>query len=142
MMNNRMDYTTKLKGLQVLLVEDNVFIAQIAQEELEDAIEAVSVSIAKNGAIALERLRTEDFDIILMDMHMPVMSGIEATRAIRKLDNGKSKIPIMAMTANVATEEVDRCFAAGMDDFISKPFKPEDLWQKLAALMVAKKMNL
>lgn len=136
-----MDHIKKLKGLQILLVEDNVFIAQIAQEELEDAIEAVSVTVTKNGAIALEQVRTGDYDIVLMDMQMPVMNGIEATRAIRKLDNGKSKIPIMAMTANVTTEEVNRCFAAGMDDFISKPFEVEELFQKLAALTV-KKMNL
>ena len=105
-MNNRTDFAAQLKGLKVLLAEDNVFISQIAREELEDAIEEVSVTVVGNGAIALEQVRTVDYDIVLMDMQMPVMNGIEATRSIRKLDNEKSKIPIMAMTANVMKEEV------------------------------------
>ena len=141
-MNNRTDFTVQLKGLKILLAEDNVFIAQIAQEELEDAIEEVSVTVVGNGAIALEQVRTGDYDIVLMDMQMPVMNGIEATRSIRKLDNEKSKIPIMAMTANVMKEEVDRCFAAGMDDFTGKPFEFEELLQKLTALTATKKVNL
>ena len=80
----------------------------MAQEELEDAIEKVQVEVAENGVIDIERESHADFDIILMDVQMPVMNGFEATKAIRNLSNGKSQIPIIAMTANVMKEEIER----------------------------------
>ena len=124
----------QLKGIKVLLVEDNQFNAIVAQEELEDAIEDIMIEIAENGVIAIEKISHGDFDIILMDVQMPVMNGYEATHAIRNLSNGKAKTPIIAMTANVMKEEVERCYEAGMDDFIGKPFDTEVLLSKLAKL--------
>jgi signal transduction histidine kinase/CheY-like chemotaxis protein/Flp pilus assembly protein TadD len=112
--------TSLLKDIRVLLVEDNHFNAIVAQEELEDAIEGAVVEVAENGVIAVEKASHGDFDVILMDIQMPVMNGYEATNAIRNLSNEKSQIPIIAMTANVMKEEVDRCYEAGMDDFIGK----------------------
>ena len=94
----------------------------VAQEELEDAIEGVHVDVAENGAIAVEKLRSSSYDIILMDVQMPTMNGYEATIAIRAFDNEKAMTPIIAMTANVLKEEVDLCYQAGMNDFIGKPF--------------------
>ena len=120
-----------LKGIKVLLVEDNQFNAVVAQEELEDAIEGVMVDVAENGAIAVEKLRSGDYDVILMDVQMPKMNGYEATRAIRAFANGKAGIPIIAMTANVLKEEVDLCYQAGMNDFIGKPFDTNELLQKI-----------
>ncbi len=123
-----------LKGINILLVEDNQFNAVVAQEELEDAIEDVKVELAENGAIAVERLRSSHFDIILMDVQMPTMNGYEATKAIRALNNEKANTPIIAMTANVLKEEVDLCQQAGMNDFIGKPFDTSELIQKIYTL--------
>lgn len=125
----------QLKGLRVLLVEDNQFNAVVAQEEMEDTIEDVRVDLAENGAIALEKLKTNSYDIVLMDVQMPVMNGYEASRAIRQLSNSGAHTPIIAMTANVLKEEVDKCFEAGMDLFIGKPFNTEELVQKISKLI-------
>ena len=129
------NHAATLKAIKVLLVEDNQFNAIVAQEELEDAIEEVLVEVAENGVIAVEKVSHTDFDIILMDVQMPVMNGYEATKAIRDLSNGKSQIPIIAMTANVMKEEVERCYEAGMNDFIGKPFDIEDLLSKIKKLL-------
>jgi CheY-like chemotaxis protein len=103
----------------------------VAQEELEDAIEGISVTVAENGLIAVEKLKSSAFDVILMDVQMPVMNGFEATRAIRNLGNEKAHTPIIAMTANVLKEEVDLCYEAGMNGFIGKPFDTNELMQKI-----------
>ncbi len=123
-----------LKGIRVLLVEDNHFNAIVAQEELEDSIDEVQVELAENGLIAVEKVTHGAYDVVLMDVQMPVMNGYEATEAIRQLSNGKSQIPIIAMTANVMREEVDRCYEAGMNDFIGKPFDTQDLLSKIQKL--------
>ncbi|MCK7590550.1 ATP-binding protein [Subsaxibacter sp. CAU 1640] len=124
----------QLKGIKVLLVEDNQFNAVVAQEELEDAIENVAVDVAENGAIAVEKVKSSEYDVILMDVQMPIMNGYEATEKIRSLSNGKANITIIAMTANVLKEEVDKCYEAGMDDFIGKPFNTEQLLHKIYKL--------
>ena len=103
----------------------------MAQEELEDAIEGVIVEVAENGAVAVEKLRSGDYDVILMDVQMPKMNGYEATRAIRAFDSEKAGTPIIAMTANVLKEEVDLCYQAGMNDFIGKPFDTNELLLKI-----------
>lgn len=120
-----------LTGIRILLVEDNAFNVVVAQEELEDAIEGVYVDVAVNGLIAIEQLKFADFDIILMDIQMPVMNGFEATKAIRNLDSEKAHTPIIAMTANVLKEEVDLCYQAGMNDFFAKPFDTKELLNKI-----------
>ncbi len=120
-----------LKGIKILLVEDNDFNAVVAQEELEDAIEDVGIELAENGSIAIEKLKSDNFDIVLMDVQMPVMNGYEATQKIRTLPEKFSEIPIIAMTANVLKDEIERCYASGMDDFIGKPFNTEMLIQKI-----------
>ena len=120
-----------------MLVEDNQFNAVIAQEELEDAIEGVTVEVAENGLIALEKLQHNDVDVILMDIQMPVMNGFEATQKIRAQDGDVSKTPIIAMTANVLKEEVDQCYEVGMNDFIGKPFDTNELIKKIHNLVKA-----
>ncbi|MEH6765707.1 MAG: ATP-binding protein [Aequorivita antarctica] len=129
------NYVAQLKGISILLVEDNTFNAIVAQEELEDAIENVTVIVAENGAIALEQIKIGNFDVILMDVQMPIMNGYEATNVIRAITGEKSKIPIIAMTANVMKEEVKNCFDAGMNDFIGKPFDTQELIQKIFKLI-------
>jgi len=124
-----------LTGIRILLVEDNAFNMVVAQEELEDAIEGVFVEVAENGLIAVEKLKSSSFDVILMDVQMPVMNGFEATKAIRNLDSEKAHTPIIAMTANVLKEEVDLCYQAGMNDFIGKPFDTKELLNKIFNLI-------
>ena len=124
----------ELKGIRILLVEDNLFNAVVAQEELEDAIEGVQVEVAENGLIAVEKLKSAIFDVILMDVQMPVMNGFEATHGIRNLEGEKANTPIIAMTANVLKEEVDLCYEVGMNDFIGKPFDTKELIQKIYSL--------
>jgi len=124
-----------LTGIRILLVEDNAFNIVVAQEELEDAIEGVQVTVAENGMIAVEQLKAAAFDVILMDVQMPVMNGFEATKAIRNFDSERANTPIIAMTANVLKEEVDLCYQAGMNDFIGKPFDTKDLLNKIFNLI-------
>ncbi len=119
-----------IKGSRILLVEDNDLNQEVAMELLNDA--GFTVDLASNGQIALEMLRTDgaDYDIILMDMQMPVMDGLTATREIRK-DDCLQHIPVVAMTANALQSARDRCMAAGMNDHVAKPIEPEKLWEAL-----------
>lgn len=104
---------------RALVVEDNAINQQIALEMLQDL--GLTVEIAGNGQEALERLaQSAAFDLVFMDMHMPVMDGIAATRALRR-DLRWAQLPVIAMTANVLTEDRERCVAAGMNDFVAKP---------------------
>jgi len=115
-----------LRGAKVLLVEDNVINQKVAGRFLN--LWDVKVTIAENGNEALEELDHEDFDLILMDLQMPEMDGYEATGYIRKLpDDHKSQIPIVALTASALQEVKEKVWNAGMNDFISKPFQPEEL---------------
>ena len=116
---------TELAGCRALLVEDNEINQQVATELLQQA--GLVVTIAGNGAIALETLRNAQFDIVLMDMQMPVMDGLEATRRIRQ-QPGLEQLPIIAMTANAMASDRERCLAAGMNDHIAKPIDLDELW--------------
>ncbi len=113
------------KGRRILLAEDNHINAVLASTILRRA--GHKVEIAVNGVEALDALRRDDYEIVLMDMHMPEMDGLEATRKIRALSGDDGLIPVIALTANVMGAEERKCMAAGMDDFLSKPFEPDDL---------------
>ncbi len=117
-----------LKGARILLVEDNDLNQQVASELLADA--GCRVDLAENGRIALDKLGTSDYDLVLMDIQMPVMDGISATVEIRKEARFK-KLPVIAMTANALQGDRARYIAAGMNDQITKPFDPDDLWRVL-----------
>lgn len=117
-----------IKGARVLLVEDNDLNQEIASELLREV--GLVVDHAGNGAIALDMLNTAHYDIVLMDMQMPVMDGETATREIRKDPRFKA-LPVVAMTANAMQGDRERCLAAGMNDHVPKPIEPEDLWKAL-----------
>ncbi len=111
------------RPLEILLVEDNKINQMVATRLL--ASEGHSVTIAQHGGEALEQVANRDFDLILMDMQMPVMGGIEASERIRQREReaGLPRCPIIAMTANVMESDRENCLAAGMDDFIGKPIQ-------------------
>ena len=117
-----------LRGARLLVVEDNALNQQVASELLQDA--GFVVDLADNGEIALTMLRVQAYDLVLMDMQMPVMDGIEASRALRR-DTHFAELPIVAMTANAMAADRERCLAAGMNDHVSKPIEPEELWRTL-----------
>lgn len=117
-----------INGARILLVEDNEINQQVGFELLRQA--DFVVDLADNGLIALTQLQKHDYDLVLMDMQMPVMDGLTATIALRKIPRYKN-LPVVAMTANVLPADRERCFEAGMNDFISKPIQPEVLWQAL-----------
>ncbi|ATX79221.1 two-component system, unclassified family, sensor histidine kinase and response regulator [Mariprofundus aestuarium] len=117
-----------LQGARLLLVEDNP-INQMVAEGLLGRV-GISLVVAHNGQEAVDAVRSDSFDGVLMDMQMPVMDGLEATRIIRS-DPAFASLPIIAMTANVLPADVRDCFEAGMNDHIAKPIDPQDLYAKL-----------
>jgi CheY-like chemotaxis protein len=118
------------RKLRILLVEDNVVNQMLATKILEKR--GHRVVVAGNGHEALEALLNENFHVVLMDVQMPIMDGYTATRKIRKWEGdvkaGESRIPIIAMTAHAMKGDREKCLAAGMDDYVTKPIKPEILF--------------
>jgi two-component system sensor histidine kinase/response regulator len=118
----------QLHGVRVLLVEDNEINQEVAIGQLEDA--KVSVDLAENGADAVRMVRENTYDVVLMDMQMPIMDGIEATKTIRS-DPRFQSLPIIAMTANAMASDRELCLQAGMNDHIAKPIDPDQLFTVL-----------
>jgi PAS domain S-box-containing protein len=118
-----------------LLAEDNIVNAKIASKILEKL--GVKSVVVENGELALNEAQKRTFDLILMDVNMPVMDGITATKKIRELGSDTSKLPILALTANAMLEDKERCLKAGMNGFISKPIKLARLIEELDKVLVS-----
>ena len=118
------DYT----GVRLLLVEDNELNQEVALELLGNS--GFELTLAVNGQDALDKLHEKEFDLVLMDIQMPIMDGYEATRAIRKLEKFKELI-VIAMTANAMKGDLERCQAAGMNDHIAKPIDVREMYKTL-----------
>jgi osomolarity two-component system sensor histidine kinase NIK1 len=116
------------KKLSILLAEDNEINQKIIQYSLNNA--GFNVDIAQNGQEAIDMYHKNNYDLVLMDVQMPVLDGYEATAHIREMEatvlNG-SRIPIVALTANAMKGDREKCLDAGMDEYLSKPFTPDDL---------------
>ena len=118
----------ELSGRRILLAEDNEINAEIAVMTLEQF--GIETELAKNGRIALDMIKNKGesaYDAVLMDIQMPEMNGLEATRAIRALGGGFASLPIIAMSANAYDEDVRDCLEAGMNAHVPKPFDPDEL---------------
>jgi CheY-like chemotaxis protein len=126
--SNTFEQLASIHGARILLVEDNDLNQEVATELLREA--GFNVDLAEDGLIALNKLKSTSYDIVLMDMQMPVMDGVTATIEIRK-DARFKDLPVVAMTANAMQGDRDRCLAAGMNDHVAKPIEPEDLWKAL-----------
>ncbi len=121
------------RGLRILVAEDNQVNQQVALNILTK--QGYRADVVANGYEAVHALRSIPYDLVLMDLHMPGMDGIEATKTIRQQDSGvlNNKVPIIAMTASVMQEDRDKCMAAGMDDYLAKPVHPAKLAKLLAS---------
>ena len=126
-----------LRAKRVLLVEDNRFNRQIAKTFLDHAL--VEVTEAENGAVAVELAQTNDFDLVLMDIQMPVMDGYAATALLRQ-QLGLT-VPIVALTANAIKGEREKCLEAGMDDYLTKPFREDELLRKVSRWVLGPALN-
>ena len=130
---------SEYKGRRVLLVDDERGNREVAELFLEEV--GLIVESAVDGADAIERVSNNAYDLILMDIQMPNIDGLEATRQIRKLtNNSNSSIPIIALTANVFAEDKAKCLGAGMNEFVKKPIVPEILYQAMLKCLSGDKL--
>ena len=121
------------RPLRILVAEDNATNQLVARAVLTKY--GISSDFVGDGLEAIEAVRQRAYDVVLMDVHMPEMDGLDATRAIRSLKGARAKVPIIALTANAFTQDADRCKAAGMNGHIGKPFRKEDLIIAIAAVL-------
>lgn len=121
----QLNHTGTMRPLRILLAEDNEINQEIAVASLEDA--GHQVDVVENGADAVKAVQAASYDVVLMDVHLPVMDGVVATQEIRQLSGPVSKIPIIALTANAMVGDREKYIAHGMDDYSSKPFDPDRL---------------
>ena len=120
----------KLKGIRILLADDDTFNMMVVQDDLTFFIPEVSIIAAKSGEEAMQQFEKGDFDLVLMDIHMPGMGGVAAAKTMRELESeGKTgkRTPIIALTANIVQSEINKFMASGMDDYIPKPYKVEEI---------------
>jgi len=131
--NGMEDMPDKLAGIKVLVVEDNILNLEIMTEVLREC--GLIVTTAENGQVAVELFQNNPpatFDVILMDIHMPIMGGMEATKTIRGMERADAQtIPILALTANDFEEDIYCTREAGMNDYLTKPFDMEKIFGAL-----------
>ncbi len=127
--NERALKAVNASQLIVLLVEDNDINRLYAKSILKNW--QCFTDTAENGLVAIEKIKNQAYDVVLMDIQMPVMDGYETTKAIRLMNSPMRDVPVIALTANATKADVEKCMAAGMNDYLPKPFTPDDLYRKL-----------
>lgn len=125
----------RLKNIHVLLTEDNEFNQLVAIDTLQTLLPGIRIDLAHNGEEAISMIKLNRYDMVLMDINMPIMDGMEATKNIRNLEGEKAMTKIIAMTANVMGEDVRKYFDIGMNAYVSKPFKQNELLLKMAEVL-------
>ena len=134
------DEAQSLKGFRVLLVEDNKFNQMVAVDSLKSSIPSVIVEVASNGKEAVQLLESAEFEILLLDLQMPEMDGYETADHVRnKMTSPKKDIPIVALTANATRNEKEKCLKAGMNGYLSKPFRINDLIREIYTVIASNK---
>ena len=116
---------------RILLVEDHVINQIATRKVLTSWSDLLTVDIAADGEEAVEKFQNHSYDLVLMDLQMPKMDGLEATLKIR----AQSKVPIVALTANSSRQEEEKCLGIGMNAYLVKPFKPEELYSKISKFL-------
>jgi len=130
------DVLAKLNGMHILVADDNEYNRIVVREMLGLRISDLHIDEAQDGEEAVQLIRDNDYDLVLMDLVMPRMDGLEATRIIRhELPDPKRNVPVLALTAYVVESEMDKCFAAGMNGFVPKPFKTIELFGPICKAM-------
>jgi signal transduction histidine kinase/CheY-like chemotaxis protein/HPt (histidine-containing phosphotransfer) domain-containing protein len=129
------EWMNKLKQCRILLTEDNEFNQMVAVDTLQSLLPGIMIDIAHNGREAIDKVKQNEYDMVLMDIRMPVLDGMEATKIIRKLEGKKKFTKIIAMTANVMEEDVRTYFEIGMNAYVSKPFVQQELLRKMAEML-------
>jgi CheY-like chemotaxis protein len=132
----------ELKKSKILLAEDNIVNQKVTMTYLSQL--GCQADLAENGEQVLELMRSKDYDIILMDCQMPLLDGYDTTQAIRRIESNAQisrHVVIIAMTANAFTEDRDRCLAIGMDDFLSKPIRRQQLKETLEDWIIKQKLK-
>jgi len=124
----------RLKGINVLVAEDNLMNQKFLSKVLDKC--QIKYTVCDNGEMALKQAENEIFDLVLMDIQMPIMNGYETTKAIRKLSNANKDIPIIALTASALVDERKKVLEVGMNDHLSKPFSPDQLRTAVEALIL------
>ncbi|WP_462281423.1 two-component regulator propeller domain-containing protein [Salinivirga cyanobacteriivorans] len=124
-----------LENTSILIVDDNEINLSLAIETLQKFNSSLNIEVAYNGKEAIEILSKKDFDLVIMDIQMPVMDGYEATKLIRNREDHKRDIPILGMTAHAMKDERTRCLDLGMNEYLSKPFSPADLLNKIKKIL-------
>ena len=127
--NERALKAVNASQLVVLLVEDNDINRLYAKSILKNW--QCFTDTAENGLVALEKIKNQAYDVVLMDIQMPVMDGYETTKAIRLMNSPMRDVPVIALTPNATKADVEKCMAAGLNDYLPKPFTPDDLYRKL-----------
>jgi CheY-like chemotaxis protein len=122
-----------MPSLKILLVEDNLINQKLATRLLEKAGHVVTV--AANGKEAVDQVAARLFDLVLMDVQMPEMDGLQATQAIRQQEGGERRLPIVALTAHAMVGDRERCLAAGMDGYLTKPVQTQVLFETMREVL-------
>jgi two-component system sensor histidine kinase/response regulator len=136
---DRILHINSTRPIRVLLAEDNQINAMLAIQVLSNG--GFVVDHVFNGESAVQSVQEQTYDVVLMDIQMPVMNGIDATKKIRTLQSPAARLPIVAMTAHSLYGEMQNCFRAGMTAYVSKPFKPEGLYSTILESIRAQSEN-
>ena len=136
---NKPDYQASVKRLSILVGEDNPTNQKVICKILEYGNHIIT--LAENGEQVLDKLEDNDFDLVILDMHMPIMNGIEVAKLFRFTNPEKKHIPILMLTANATTEAIQACEDAGLDAYLTKPVEPQKLLNTIASLMKNRKYS-
>ncbi|MEO5674553.1 MAG: tetratricopeptide repeat protein [Chitinophagales bacterium] len=129
--------TSSMNGLRILLAEDNRFNQMVAVDSLKSMIEHITIEVAENGKAALEKIHSTRFDLLLLDLKMPEMDGYETAQCIRAdADILIREIPIIALTANATNTEKEKCFQNGINGYVAKPFRSEELLRQIQQVLI------